>query len=384
MISGLGDPNENVRAAAAQAIGRLGNHEALTFLQSSRFGPTAVSFRAEVAAARLARNDGEYFEGLGDGVPAGYQRTRGVRAFSSALAGFGGERAIGRLESLWRSSESYVSPVRGEILRLLVAAREENSTALIVEALSDPNPEVRAAALKVTEHPPIGVCDQVFREARRDGNPALQTRALDAATRATGRASAKSLFLDALKDESRRVRTRAVKHLSEIFSEDHFEKIGVAEPARSDSDYQSLARSGRAPLRMETTAGTFAMSIDYRDAPLTADHFYRLAESGYFDGLEFGDVVTNAEAWFGTAEAGRQDYLLETIRPGINLEPFLRGSLGFVPAGRGGGKNGFFISLVPQPLKNSRYTNFGRLTSGDDVLDRITAGTKILRLRPLR
>jgi peptidyl-prolyl cis-trans isomerase B (cyclophilin B) len=384
MISGLGDPNENVRAAAAEAIGRLGNHEALVFLRSSRFEPSLVSFRAEVAAARLARGDAEYFDGLGEEVPAGYRSTPGIRAFSSALARFGSGRAIGRLESLWRSSESYVSPVRGEILRLLAEARPEAASALLDEALGDPNPQVRAAGLELSQDPPVDAADRLFREALRDGDAALQTRALDAAARAAGREAAKALLLEALASESRRVRTRAVKHLREVFSEDHFERIGPAETARSDSDYQSLARSGRAPLRLETSAGTLAMSIDYRDAPLTADHFYRLAESGYFDGREFGEVVPNAEAWFGAASAGGQDYLLESIRPEINLEPFLRGSLGFVAAERGDGNGGFFISLVPQPLKNSRYTNFGRLTSGDDVLDRITAGTKILRLRPLR
>jgi cyclophilin family peptidyl-prolyl cis-trans isomerase len=40
----------------------------------------------------------------------------------------------------------------------------------------------------------------------------------------------------------------------------------------------------------------------------------------------------------------------------------------------------FFICLSPQPLWDSRLTDFGRLVSGDNVLDRITADTRILRV----
>ena len=42
--------------------------------------------------------------------------------------------------------------------------------------------------------------------------------------------------------------------------------------------------------------------------------------------------------------------------------------------------NQFFICLAPQPLWEGRYTNFGRLVSGDDLLDRITTDTRILRI----
>ena len=40
----------------------------------------------------------------------------------------------------------------------------------------------------------------------------------------------------------------------------------------------------------------------------------------------------------------------------------------------------FFICLAPQPLWEGRYTNFGRLVSGDNLLDRITPETRILRI----
>jgi cyclophilin family peptidyl-prolyl cis-trans isomerase len=62
-----------------------------------------------------------------------------------------------------------------------------------------------------------------------------------------------------------------------------------------------------------------------------------------------------------------------------NSQPFLRGSLAMAPGAASTPSGSFFICLSPQPLWNSRYTNFGRLVSGDQVLDSITPETRIVR-----
>jgi cyclophilin family peptidyl-prolyl cis-trans isomerase len=73
-----------------------------------------------------------------------------------------------------------------------------------------------------------------------------------------------------------------------------------------------------------------------------------------------------------------QDTGRPAVQPEINPRPFLRGSLGL--SSDGAGRGGLFICLAPQPLLDSRVTNFGRLISGDDLLDQITEETRILRM----
>jgi cyclophilin family peptidyl-prolyl cis-trans isomerase len=41
----------------------------------------------------------------------------------------------------------------------------------------------------------------------------------------------------------------------------------------------------------------------------------------------------------------------------------------------------FFIATTPLLFADTRYTNFGRLISGDNILDRITPGTRIIAIR---
>jgi cyclophilin family peptidyl-prolyl cis-trans isomerase len=50
-------------------------------------------------------------------------------------------------------------------------------------------------------------------------------------------------------------------------------------------------------------------------------------------------------------------------------------------AGKDTGGCQLFVSLVPTPHLDGRYTVFGRVVSGLDVLDLIEPGDKILRAR---
>jgi cyclophilin family peptidyl-prolyl cis-trans isomerase len=46
-------------------------------------------------------------------------------------------------------------------------------------------------------------------------------------------------------------------------------------------------------------------------------------------------------------------------------------------AGKDTGGSQFFITHSPQPHLEGRYTLFGRVAAGQDVVDRVTEGTRI-------
>jgi cyclophilin family peptidyl-prolyl cis-trans isomerase len=59
---------------------------------------------------------------------------------------------------------------------------------------------------------------------------------------------------------------------------------------------------------------------------------------------------------------------------------FKRGMVGIAHSGKDTGGSQFFITLMPQPHLDARYTIFGQVTNGLNVVDQIVRGDKIKRV----
>ncbi len=71
-----------------------------------------------------------------------------------------------------------------------------------------------------------------------------------------------------------------------------------------------------------------------------------------------------------------------TIRDEPNELPYARGTVGMALDWADTGGSQFFITYSPQPhLDGQRYTAFGRVTEGADVLDRLQQWDVIKRVR---
>ena len=140
-------------------------------------------------------------------------------------------------------------------------------------------------------------------------------------------------------------------------------------------DYQKIARTLGSYLLMSTSLGDFEIKLDYEHAPLTAEHFRQRAIQGAFDGIRFTTVRPNG---YALASAG-----LDLIRPELNPLPFLRGSVGLLQRGDSASAWEFFLCQTALPLADSRYVNFGRLVSGDRLLDHITQDIRVHSIRML-
>jgi HEAT repeat protein/cyclophilin family peptidyl-prolyl cis-trans isomerase len=140
-------------------------------------------------------------------------------------------------------------------------------------------------------------------------------------------------------------------------------------------ELQEIARRAGRRLTLETAEGAFPIELDYENAPLAAERFYNLAVAAQFDGQAFS-VLPDGYAQVA-AKAGAP-----LLLPQPSPAPFLRGSLGMVRASREADAPEFFIALTPLPSAEGEYTTFGRLLAGDDSLDRIRTGGRVLRIRP--
>ena len=379
LIAALGDANENVRIAAVEAMATLGDRRAISSLQPLRFRDSPVAWAAERALAALATGDAQFFAGF-RGVPPAYETPPAMGAFVQALEKLRSERATKLLGELWESGGERVQPVRPLVLRALAAQGITDGEPYLAAALEDGDWTLRWTALELMPSPRVETCLAAYRRALLPPATAVRIAALGAASRDHKGPEQRQFFLEALEDPDRLVRIRAAKHLRLLHDEDHRQRIGLADTRYAREDYQRIARTLNRRLKIDTSDGVLDVLLDYEYAPLTAENFVELARRGYFNGQRFVTVVPNRFVKAGDLRGDGQGGPGYTIRCEVNPRPFLRGSLGMAVGEKDSGGSQFFICLSPQLLFDGRYTNFGRLISGDDVIDRITSETRILRV----
>lgn len=128
---------------------------------------------------------------------------------------------------------------------------------------------------------------------------------------------------------------------------------------------------------IETTEGNITVELFATEAAKTVNNFAHKAQSGFYKGLDFHRVenwVIQGGDPLGNGTGGG------TMPTELNSEPFVVGSLGVA---RGSDINvsndsQFFITKTDASWLNNQYTNFGKVISGMDVVNKIKIGDKIL------
>jgi cyclophilin family peptidyl-prolyl cis-trans isomerase len=126
-------------------------------------------------------------------------------------------------------------------------------------------------------------------------------------------------------------------------------------------------------VTIETDLGNIVIQVEADLGPLAAGNFVALAECGFYDGVIFHrimpDFVIQGGDPTGTGSGG----------PGYEFPndpvsvPYERGVLAMANAGRDTNGSQFFIVLEEAGLPPD-YSVFGRVTSGMEVADEISAG----------
>ena len=109
--------------------------------------------------------------------------------------------------------------------------------------------------------------------------------------------------------------------------------------------------------------------------------FIELARSGFYNGLPFHRVVPNFVAQAGDPKGDGDGGPGYTMRDELSPTPFLRGTIGIALAGKDTGGSQFFLTLSPQPHLDAKYTVFGKVVKGAELLDQISLGDTIERIR---
>ncbi|UCG62518.1 MAG: HEAT repeat domain-containing protein [Candidatus Zixiibacteriota bacterium] len=126
-----------------------------------------------------------------------------------------------------------------------------------------------------------------------------------------------------------------------------------------------------------TNRGEIEMELYFDAAPLTVVNFIELARQGFYEGIVFHRVIPNFVVQGGCPLGtgwGDPGY---TIRCEYSSEVYQRGTVGIATSGKDTGGSQFFITHSPQPHLNGRYTVFGQVLAGMDVVDQTVRGDTI-------
>jgi cyclophilin family peptidyl-prolyl cis-trans isomerase/HEAT repeat protein len=134
-----------------------------------------------------------------------------------------------------------------------------------------------------------------------------------------------------------------------------------------------------ATLTFRTNKGDFTVALD-AEAPLTSGNLVALARKGYFRGITFHRVVPDFVAQGGDPRGDGEGGPGYSIRCEITRRPYRRATLGMALSGKDTGGSQFFFTHSPQPHLDGRYTAFGEVTHGMEVVDRLLEGDTLLEV----
>jgi HEAT repeat protein/cyclophilin family peptidyl-prolyl cis-trans isomerase len=374
--------DEDLRIDALDVLGGMGAAEAAEYLLDG-LGSRRAPVRAAAIRA-LARVDAELFlMVLSTLDPDSHWSVRA--ALAEALSAVEAEVALPRLHAMLEDADQRVIPA---VLASLVRLGDPAVGPVLLERLGHSDVVVRAAAARhlgeLGRREAVPALVEAYRGAA--GDPTYLARAAILEALATfGDQAARETLMEGLDDPDWAVRIQSVDLLRQQDpGSDYGARIRPAPGRREPAAYDLpvLVSPPFSPhVYLETEQGTIQIELAVLDAPMTCDNFIALARAGFFNGLQFHRVVPNFVVQDGDPRGDGEGGPGYTIRDELNERPYLRGTVGMALDWRDTGGSQFFITHSPQPHLDARYTVFGRVIAGMDVVDRLRRWDRIERVR---
>jgi cyclophilin family peptidyl-prolyl cis-trans isomerase len=134
---------------------------------------------------------------------------------------------------------------------------------------------------------------------------------------------------------------------------------------------------------IHTNKGAIALELYPDAAPKTVENFVKLATDGFYDNVIFHRVIPDFMIQGGDPTgtgSGGPGYQFEDE---FNDHKVERGALAMANAGPNtNGSQFFIVTTGAAPWLDGKHTVFGKVTSGMDVVDAISAAPRDARDRP--
>lgn len=135
---------------------------------------------------------------------------------------------------------------------------------------------------------------------------------------------------------------------------------------------------------IETSLGNIVLECFVNDVPATVWNFLKLVDEGYFDGKNFHRIVPDfviqggcprGDGWGGSDWVQRSEW--------SHYHRYLAGMVGVASVGRNTENVQFFINSEDTPHLDGRYTIFGKVVEGLDVVRKMKKGDIIIQIKKI-
>lgn len=403
-----------LRIAAIRALGDLGGAEAagtLLALVRSKDAPGNVVLEAVTAAGALA--DPQSFDPLLDLLTDAWPAMRAAAlaaaartnpdgflivasglppdpewsvraALASVLATLPGDQVRSGLLELAQDKDPRV---QAPALRALAKVGAPDLTARLFAALETDDFVVRAATADlIGETRPADAIERLtaaYTRGESDSAYAARAAALGALAKYGTTDQARAVLRRGLDDKAWPVRLRAAELLRSLGEPEAAPAVPapLRQPAASFESPALLHPSFSPHAFIETKKGTIEIELNLVDAPITSQSFIDLARLGFFNGLRIHRVVPNFVAQGGDPRGDGEGGPGFTLMDELSPLPYLRGTVGMALDWRDTAGSQFFVTLSPQPHLDAKYTVFGQLVRGGEVLDQLSQWDVIDRVK---
>ncbi len=369
-----------LRQEATASLALLAGSESVELFVDLLSDPVPAVRAAAMGA--LARADPDTFTATLSGLDPDEDWT--VRAAqATALGGLPPDQGLARLRSMLFDQDRRVVPA---VVAALVASKAPGTDQLLAPLLGSPDVGVRAAAARALADLNAVAAATALRAAydAAASEPTYVARAaLLGSLARLDPDGAKFFAQQGLRDRDWAMRVRAAEVLRQGgVSDARPERPAVSQRSREDPAWEALASPQYSPhAYIETDRGVVEIELAVLDAPLTVANFVALARKGFYDGLPFHRVVPDFVVQGGDPRGDGEGGPGYSMRDEINQRPYLRGTVGMALDWADTGGSQFFITHSPQPHLDGRYTVFGHVVTGMDVVDRLRPWDVVRRVR---
>lgn len=367
--------SHHAREAATEALGKIGSKKGKDYLIHATLDK---SVGVRIAAIRsLSKTAGEGSEAFINQMLTDSSRL--VRA--AALESYGTasiERAIPKLMKEAKNNEDPL--MRAAAVRGLAELDDDRMGPFLASMLSDPDwvvvTESVTAIGKQNFRDASGDLMELYqrRSGREDGNIRL---AILGVFEEWEIPNAVGLLKDALHNRDKRIRSKALEILTQMEVDPG--QVMSDRAINEENFDRTRRRKLSAPLGIRRAIiickhGEIELELFGDDAIQTVANFINLAQEDFYNGLTFHRVVPNFVAQGGCPRGDGWGDAGHYIRSEFSQHRYDEGSVGIAHDGKDTGGSQFFITHSPQHHLDGRYTIFGRVTRGMDVVYAIDQG----------
>ncbi len=150
-------------------------------------------------------------------------------------------------------------------------------------------------------------------------------------------------------------------------------------------NWQVISRiSPKQKVLIKTSKGEFVVQLNVTWCPGTAAAFVEMAESGFYKNFIVHRVVPNFVMQDGCPRGdgwGSPDF---TIRSEFSPTPFMEGTLGMASSGKDTEGSQWYVTHSSTPHLDAKYTNFGFVIEGMEVVHKLEVGDTIIGMELLK